>query len=228
MIHGQENISLLITVTNKFVSTIITAAFFLLILKQSSHATTVTVKSGKRPASHVVIMLTPIQEDNITKPKLPTDVAVTQKEKLFHPYVSVIPVGTTVNFPNKDTTRHHVYSFSDAKQFQIPLYLGNSQDIIFDKPGIVSLGCNIHDWMLGYIVVSNAYFSGVSNQVGQIHFSNLPAGEYKVEFWYPGIGQKGFAISETNLNSSVNEYKLSIPARAIKDRPPALDEEDQW
>ena len=83
-------------------------------------------------------------------------VAVEQVDREFIPYVSVVQTGTAVAFPNRDPIMHHVYSFSAPKPFEIKLYTGKSpSEIVFDKAGIVTLGCNIHDWMIGYIAVVN-------------------------------------------------------------------------
>ena len=72
----------------------------------------------------------------------------------FHPFVLIVPVGAKVSFPNLDPTRHHVYSFSPAKQFELKLFARDqSRSVVFDKPGVVALGCNIHDAMTAFIVV---------------------------------------------------------------------------
>ena len=87
--------------------------------------------------------------------------AIAQVDREFVPYMTVLQTGTTVTFPNRDPIQHHVYSFSPAKSFEIKLYSGKSpSEILFDKPGVVTLGCNIHDWMIGYmLVVSTPYFA---------------------------------------------------------------------
>ena len=87
-------------------------------------------------------------------PPAPIQAEIIQKNRQFLPAVTVVPVGSAIRFPNQDNVRHHVYSFSFAKTFGIPLYIGESpQTIQLDRPGIVTLGCNIHDWMAAYIVV---------------------------------------------------------------------------
>jgi plastocyanin len=82
-------------------------------------------------------------------------------DREFTPYVSVIQTGTRVEFPNRDPIQHHVYSFSPAKTFEIKLYSGRSpESILFDKPGVITIGCNIHDWMIAYVlVVPTPYFA---------------------------------------------------------------------
>lgn len=113
---------------------------------------------------------------------------IDQIDKEFVNYVTPVKIGTAVLFPNSDNIRHHVYSFSTAKTFEIPLYpqgAGPSVPIIFDKPGAVVLGCNIHDWMKAYVyVVATPYFA-VTDKHGTIRIENLPSGEYNVQVWHP-------------------------------------------
>jgi plastocyanin len=84
-----------------------------------------------------------------------------QQKKQFVPEVLVVPVGSEVRFPNHDTVRHHVYSFSPAKKFELKLYTGTpANPVLFDRPGVVVLGCNIHDQMVGWIlVVDTPYYA---------------------------------------------------------------------
>src|SRR5437870_3361777 len=82
---------------------------------------------------------------------------VSQKDLQFHPFMLVVPVGATVSFPNLDPTKHHVYSFSPAKKFELKLFAKDqSRSVSFDKPGVVALGCNIHDSMSAFIYVTDS------------------------------------------------------------------------
>jgi len=112
-------------------------------------AATVSDAHGK-PVVDAVVVAVP-SDGNLRLPaRAPQDV-VDQVDKEFVPKVQAILVGTAVTFPNRDSVRHQVYSFSPARRFELPLYTGVPQAVTFDKPGIVILGCNIHDWMVGYI-----------------------------------------------------------------------------
>jgi plastocyanin len=112
-------------------------------------------------------------------------VAIEQVDREFVPYVSVIQVGTLVEFPNRDPIQHHVYSFSPAKSFEIKLYTGRSRAELFDKPGIVTIGCNIHDWMIGFVlVVPTPYFAKVDDS-GHARLRDLRPGSYEVHAWHP-------------------------------------------
>jgi plastocyanin len=109
-----------------------------------------------------------------------------QQNKEFVPHVLAVPLGTPVAFPNRDNIRHHVYSFSTAKRFELPLYIGTpATPVVFDKPGVVVLGCNIHDWMVGYVyVVATPYFAKTGPD-GRAHVSELPPGGYEARVWHP-------------------------------------------
>lgn len=115
----------------------------------------------------------------------PLKVTVDQLDEMFVPHVRAVTTGSEVSFPNSDHVHHHVYSFSEAKTFEVPLYIGvPSSPILFDKAGLVTLGCNIHDHMLGYILVLDTpHFVEVQQGSGRI--ADLPAGEWVVEIWHP-------------------------------------------
>lgn len=113
---------------------------------------------------------------------------VDQIDKEFVPYVKPVRVGSLVRFPNKDNIQHHVYSFSSAKKFELPLYKGaQSEPVRFDKPGVVKLGCNVHDWMVAYVYVTDAPYFGKTVADGSIVLKDLPSGRYRVHVWHPQV-----------------------------------------
>ena len=113
-------------------------------------------------------------------PARPPQNMVDQVDKEFVPKVQAILVGTAVTFPNRDSVRHQVYSFSPARRFELPLYTGVPQAVTFDKPGVVILGCNIHDWMVGYIYVSESPYFAKTDAQGKAVLSDLPPRAYVV------------------------------------------------
>jgi plastocyanin len=124
-----------------------------------------------------------------------------QRDRQFTPQLLIVQTGTAVNFPNFDTVRHHVYSISPIKVIDIKLYSGTpAEPIVFDKPGVAALGCNIHDRMSAHIVVVDTPIFGRTDDKGQVAFE-LPAGEHVVKAWHDG--QKS-----ANLQS----VKLDVPA----------------
>jgi plastocyanin len=140
-----------------------------------------------RNIGDAVVLAVPADARNAQHTKAPQD-AVDQVDKQFVPYVKAVFVGSTVRFPNSDNIRHQVYSFSPAKKFELPLYAGtNAPPVIFDKPGVVVLGCNIHDWMIGYIYVSDTPFFAKTGPFGTASIADLPPGEYRVRIWHPSM-----------------------------------------
>jgi len=117
----------------------------------------------------------------------PVTAVMDQVNKAFKPDLILVPVNSTVSFPNSDTVSHQIYSFSPAKRFQLPLYHGKPYPpVLFDSPGIVTLGCNIHDEMLAYVVVTDAPFFGrtASNGTWSV---DAPNGVYRINIWHPRI-----------------------------------------
>ena len=150
-------------------------------------------------------------------------VAVEQIDREFVPYVTVVQVGTTVTFPNRDPILHHVYSFSPAKTIDIPLYTGKSpMEVLFDKPGVVTLGCNIHDWMIGYIlVVPTAHFVRTDAR-GVARLRDMPSGAYDVHAWHP---QQRAALAPQRVtldppSAPSLEFSIDAPPRKPKYKPP--------
>jgi plastocyanin len=115
---------------------------------------------------------------------------VEQIDQEFVPRVKAVLVGSAVSFPNHDSVRHHVYSFSPAKRFDLPLYVGTpANPVVFDKAGVVTIGCNIHDWMVGYIYVSESPYYATTDAHGRAKLAGLPAGAYTVRVWHPQLAQ---------------------------------------
>ncbi|PPT86025.1 methylamine utilization protein [Xanthomonas arboricola] len=124
----------------------------------------------------------------------PRTVEMDQVNSQFVPAVLAVRTGTLVRFPNNDQIRHQVYSFSAAKRFELPLFQGSTAaPVRFDQAGLVTVGCNIHDWMLGYIVVVDTPYFGKTGSDGRVQL-DAPAGNYTLRVWHPRI--KGAALAE--------------------------------
>ena len=181
-------------------------------------------QNGK-PIEDAVVVVEPAVAAPGSTANSATIAVMDQVDKQFAPFVLAIQVGTQVAFPNHDNTRHHVYSFSPAKQFQLPLYAGNTAPpIVFDKPGIVVLGCNIHDWMLSYIYVTDTPFFGKTDSGGQVAISPLPAGTYTVHIWHPAMRsreadtQRVFAVTADEQKAM--QWQLTLSAPYVQRRAP--------
>lgn len=137
----------------------------------------------------------------------PAAAVVDQVDRAFVPKVLVIPVGSQVVFPNSDSVSHQVYSFSPAKKFQLPLYRGKPYPpVLFDRAGVVTLGCNIHDQMRAYVYVVEAQYFGRTDASGTWNAGDVEPGEYRVEIWHP----------LSRVQRPVLEQTITVPAGGAK------------
>ena len=184
-------------------------------------AATVTVTAKDQagsPAADTVVVFDPLD----TQPAASRNTAVVdQINKTFVPRVTVIRTGTAVTFPNSDRIRHQVYSFSAAKTFNLKLYAGSPRiDVVFDKPGLVILGCNIHDSMVAFVaVVDSPYFTAVRKS-GTADVE-LPPGKYRVRVWNPKM-----TAPAAPLQLEVAAGKLTVPLSV--DLDPAAEAAADW
>ena len=156
-----------------------------------AHAANVDVvvtDAAGSPLADAVVMLEPVGARLAVKPMANAQIA--QHDLQFSPAVSVVTVGTPVLFPNQDTVRHHVYSYSAAKTFQIKLYAGVPHTpIVFDKPGVAVLGCNIHDGMIAWVVVTDTPLWARSAAGGHARVADVPAGSYQLHVWHSSLAE---------------------------------------
>ena len=142
-----------------------------------------------------------------------------QKNRMFIPHVLPVQTGTAVSFPNSDDIRHHVYSFSSPKPFQLPLYKGNpSSPLLFDKAGVVTLGCNIHDQMSAFIVIVDTPYFATTPAAGRAALKNVAAGRYAVRVWYPDMREEPKPQSIT-VKDDERVSVAFVAARAEHGRP---------
>lgn len=136
-----------------------------------------------------------------------------QKHRTFVPSVLAIQTGTAVHFPNFDTVRHHVYSFSRIKPFEIKLYSGTpAAPVVFDKPGTAVLGCNIHDRMAAFVhVVSTPYF-GKTNAAGLVSL-NVPPGQHTLQVWQAVLTDEQNPLREpVTVRPGTNQVSVRLAA----------------
>ena len=147
----------------------------------------VTVSDDKgRTLPDAVVFLDSPAARAAYKPRM--GVEVEQLAKQFVPSVAVVTVGSQVSFPNRDKVRHHVYSFSPAKTFDLKLYTGTpANPVLFDRPGVVVLGCNIHDLMISWILVLETPHFGKTAANGQVALADVPPGTYQLKVWHAGL-----------------------------------------
>lgn len=157
-----------------------------------SHANTLTVSVADSKGENVggaVVWATPSFE--LGEGYAPEAREMVQQNKQFWPHILVVQQGADIAFPNRDNIKHHVYSFSSPKSFEFRVYKDNPPTpLTFDKVGEVELGCNIHDWMLGYIKVVDTPFFVRTDASGQAVLADLPQGDYTLNVWHPRIQNK--------------------------------------
>jgi plastocyanin len=155
----------------------------------------------------------------------PAPAVMDQRNRAFVPGVIVVAVGSSVQFPNNDTVSHQVYSFSPAKHFQLPLYKGEIHPpVVFDRAGLVVLGCNIHDSMVGYIYVTPAPYFGTTDASGALLLKGLPKGDYQVVIWSPYVADAPATLARSvridGNASQAERFQLRLGIRAEPEPKP--------
>ena len=140
---------------------------------------------------------------------------VDQVNREFVPHVQLVQTNTEVSFPNFDDIRHHVYSFSEAKRFELPLYKGTpSEPVLFDQSGIVTLACNIHDHMLGYLYVTDSPWHALTDASGLVSINLPEAEQYIVRAWYPGLGADNLGYEELVSVDQLGRVSINLEQQA--------------
>jgi plastocyanin len=180
----------------------------------------VTRPDGKPVAGAVVLLHGPPG----SKSPPPSNFIVDQVSQTFTPDLTVIAVGSTVTFPNSDKVSHQVYSFSPAKRFQLPLYRGTPYaPISFVNAGVVTLGCNIHDDMIAYLIATNAGWFGRTGQDGSWSAADLPAGDFRIEVWHPRMREATEMLERPLKLESAAPARLDVQlTRSMRPEPLGL------
>jgi plastocyanin len=169
-------------------------------------------KSKARGAGNVVLWLTP--SGNAALSSLPTlqdskRPRLVQRNKSFEPHVLVVPVGSEVEFPNRDPFFHNVFSLFEGKRFDLGLYeAGSTRKVVFDKPGISYIFCNIHSAMSAVVIAVSTPYYGISDQHGRVAIPHVPPGRYTLRIWYEETLPEG-------LNNWTREVTISVDASSL-------------
>jgi plastocyanin len=180
----------------------------------------VTGENGEGIAQAVVF----VQElpPEVTLPSTPQSAVIDQIHKEFIPPLLPISVGTEVRFPNHDQIHHHVYSFSRTKNFELPLYKGeDAPPVLFDKAGVVKIGCNIHDWMSAIILVLPTPYYAVTDETGQFTLGNLPPGVYTLACWHElSRGKLEDTAQRIQVGNDGADVAFTLSLGTVRVRPP--------
>jgi plastocyanin len=151
-----------------------------------------------------------------------------QVNRAFEPDLLVIPVGSSIEFPNSDSVSHQIYSFSAVKRFQLPLYRGKPYPpVLFEQAGVVTLGCNIHDEMLAYVLVTDAPYFGRTD-AGGVWSAEVARGQYRVVIWHPRLRDEGADLERVLTVNESDRAELTL--RLVKQLQPAqlTDRPHSW
>ncbi len=193
----------------------------------AAHAGTFLALASDRDALalvNVVVTLKPV--GRAAPATTAQEIVVTQENATFKPYISVIRVGSSVVFANRDNMEHHIKSFSSSKPFEIAVHKPGDTPppIRFDKEGAVVAYCILHDWMRAYIYVADTPWFAITGQPSGIaRIENVPAGDYEATAWHPDLGQyKPPLVQQVTVGTTgVSEatFKFDFKARAIRQAP---------
>jgi plastocyanin len=177
----------------------------------------VTTPDGKPVADAVVF----VQEEIARATTAPRPATMDQIDKTFVPGLLPIVAGTRVSFPNHDQIHHHVYSFSRTKTFELPLYKGeDATPVLFDKVGVVKVGCNIHDWMSGIILVLPTPWFARTDTDGRFNVENVPGGKHTFVAWHEHSKQKPEDTAQSvSSDANVSELNFKLTIGNARPRP---------
>jgi plastocyanin len=167
--------------------------------------------------------------DSPARHAAPVRAVMDQVNRAFEPDLIVIPVGSTIEFPNSDSVSHQIYSFSPAKRFQLPLYRGKPYPPVpFEQAGVVTLGCNIHDEMLAYVLVTDAPYYGRTDGSGAWS-AEVSRGQYRVQIWHPRVRDEAADLERVLTVNDTDRAELTLrlvkplQAAPLTDRPHSWD-----
>lgn len=204
------------------------AALLLLPLSAALQAASLTLElrdAKGKPLSEAVFWIEPGPGEAPPPSAADLPLVMDQQKRLFTPYILPVQRGTRVIFPNSDPINHHVYSFSPTKRFELRLHhQGDSaQEVRFDQAGLVTLGCNIHDWMLGFILVLDSPWFAQTDTEGRAQLDYQPAAGQRVHVWHPRIGDSAQSLVRDVAQPGPLSIQLTQPLKRDPRPKPPVD-----
>src|SRR5713101_7484796 len=201
-------------------------------------------KAESPHADNVVVWLSTIGVQTAAKPFPNHPLRLTQHNKSFEPHLLVVPVGSVVQFPNRDPFFHNVFSLFEGKRFDLGLYeAGTTRNVRFDRPGVSYIFCNIHAEMSAVVIALDTPYYGISNGHGELVIPGVPAGRYLLRVWseaslpedWSGMAREitvsestqslgiirltGTDLPHTHKNKYGQDYEPPAPASPVYERP---------
>ena len=184
-------------------------------------------RGPNKSAAGVAVWLVPTGETPaVAPPQSATHPRLVQKGKMFQPHVLVVPVGSVVEFPNRDPFFHNVFSLFEGKRFDLGLYeAGTTREVHFTKPGVSYIFCNIHPEMSAVVISIPTPYYAISDAQGEIIIPNVNVGRYTLHFWHDGIapdkldaGAREVVVSERNATLGVLQLPMGGATEAHKNK----------
>lgn len=184
-------------------------------------------KAASSHAENVVVWLTPLGAR--AAPAMPFSkqpLRLSQHNKSFEPHVLIVPVGSVVQFPNRDPFFHNVFSLFEGKRFDLGLYeAGTTRNVSFDRPGISYIFCNIHAEMSAVVIALDTPYFSISNRKGEIVIPHVPPGRYMMRTWYEtalteslDVMTREISVTENSSTLGILEVPAGLPASAHKNK----------
>jgi hypothetical protein len=191
-----------------------------------NHCVEISVKgTNNQVLPNVVVYLEPLS--NQILPNTTHTVEINQHHKAFAPYISVSQSKQVVRFTNQDDITHHIYSVTDNNKFSFKIRSGQSNsDSVFSQASEIAMGCNIHDWMSGYLLVVDTPYFDKSNKQGTATFAGVKNGQYRVVIWHPKLkSNNNRVIVEKNIQGNM---QFNIDLTVELDELPAQKNDDDF
>ena len=174
-----------------------------------------------RATTEVVLWLVPVAPlDASTPASTTTGRQLVQRNKSFDPHLMVVPVGSMVQFPNRDPFFHNVFSLFEGKRFDLGLYeAGSTRNVRFDKPGVSYIFCNIHSEMSAVVIALSTPYYAISDARGKLLIPHVPLGRYRLHLWYEAALPEELDAMTRDITVSEKTSALGVLALKVADRP---------